>query len=403
MPWKEVSTMSLREEFVLLADQEGANIRHLCRSFAISPKTAYKWLNRYNHQGTQGLADHSRRPASSPIKTDNQIEELVVQERQAHPAWGGRKLHHILCARYPHLHIPHPNTITDILRRHNCLQGPLTPPHNSHQQWHRFEHPTPNSLWQMDFKGHFCTTQGVRCHPLTLLDDHSRFSLAVKACANEQSETVQSHLTHIFRLYGLPARITMDNGSPWGDTLGSPYTPLTVWLLHLGVGISHSRPYHPQTQGKDERFHRTLKAEVLYKRVFNDLQECQRRFDEWRDEYNLHRPHEALGMQVPASRYRTSERTYPEELASIEYPAVGTQGVVAVRKVQDKGIVQYKGREWHVSKAFKGYAVMLKQTKTEGVLDIYFSQCQHPIAQIDLRSVRTIQTADLQSRSDQPV
>jgi transposase InsO family protein len=385
MPWKEVSTMSLKEEFVLMATQDNANVRHLCRVFNISPKTAYKWLNRFQLEGVSGLSDRSRRPLSSPARTQPQLEELVLGEREHHPAWGGRKLHARLVSLHPHLaaDIPHPNTITDILRRHNRLLGPFTPSHTSHK-WHRFEHPSPNDLWQMDFKGHFSTSVGARCHPLTVLDDHSRFSLGVRACANEQGSTVQTQLIDIFRKYGLPARMTMDNGSPWGDTLGSPYTPLTVWLIRLGVGVSHSRPYHPQTQGKDERFHRTMKAEVLQGRVYSNLQECQGSFDEWRSEYNLHRPHEALGMQVPASRYKPSNIEYPEQLSPIEYSPIGTQGVVAIRKVQGKGEVFYKGKEWYVNKAFKGYAVALKETQPEGVIDVYF--CQHLITRIDLRS-----------------
>lgn len=382
MPWKEVSTMSLKEEFVLLASQEGANIRQLCRSFGISPKTAYKWLSRFHQQGSTGLADHSRRPHNSPSHIPPDIQALVLGERDKHPAWGGRKLHCTLTAQHPDLNIPHANTITDILRRHGRLQGPLTPPHTSHE-WCRFEHPAPNELWQMDFKGYFSTTTQGYCYPLTVLDDHSRFSLGVRACSDQQRPTVQSHLIDIFRMYGLPARITMDNGSPWGDGV-SRYTAFTVWLLRLGVGVSHSRPYHPQTQGKDERFHRTMKAELLYNRVFTDLAQCQRRFSEWRDEYNLHRPHEALGMQVPASRYKPSGVEYPEQLPPIEYPAVGTQGVVAIRRVQGNGQLNYRGKEWALGKAFRGQEVELKQTDTDGVMEVYF--CRHKVGMIDMRA-----------------
>ncbi len=126
----------------------------------------------------------------------------------------------------------------------------------------------PNALWQMDFKGHFAMLKG-RCHPLTILDDHSRFCLGLQACANETIETTQIHLTHIFRRYGLPLALLCDNGGPWGS--GYPHielTKLTVWLIRLGIQVLHGRPAHPQTQGKDERFHRTLKAEVLQGTVF---------------------------------------------------------------------------------------------------------------------------------------
>ena len=153
----------------------------------------------------------------------------------------------------------------------------------------------------MDFKGHFAVG-AARCHPLTVLDDHSRFNLCLQACVDEQGHTVQTHLTTSFRRYGLPQRVAVDNGSPWGDTLDSPYTPLVAWLIRLGIRVSHSRPYHPQTLGKDERFHRSLKAEVL-RESFPDLDTVQTRFDRWRTVYNFERPHEALSMQTPATRY----------------------------------------------------------------------------------------------------
>src|SRR5205807_8775954 len=138
-------------------------------------------------------------------------------------------------------------------------------------------------LWQMDIKGHFAMASG-RCHPLTVIDDHSRYALGIVACGDEREPTVRAGLTAIFRQYGLPDRILADNGAPWGGFAdgGQRYSMLAVWLMQLGVGLGHGRPFHPQTQGKDERFHRTLNAEVIGRRAFRDLADCQRRFDEWR-------------------------------------------------------------------------------------------------------------------------
>src|SRR6185312_194066 len=127
----------------------------------------------------------------------------------------------------------------------------------------RFEYPAPNLVWQMDFKGHFAVRHGRRCHPLTVIDDHSRYALCLAACANQQSETVERWLTSTFHRYGLPDALLVDNGAPWGDGPAQSWTKLGIWLLKLGINIIHSRPYHPQTRGKNERFHRTLKAEVL--------------------------------------------------------------------------------------------------------------------------------------------
>lgn len=372
MPWQEVSTVSLRHEFVMLAKTDGANIRELCRRFHISPTTAYKWQQRYWAQGLDGLHDRARQPHHSPGQTPARMEQAVLAVRDAHPAWGGRKIHVRLRVLGHHV-VPSPSTITAILRRHGRLE--LGEP-TSHQPWQRFEHETPNSLWQMDFKGHVAMARG-RCHPLTVLDDHSRFALGLDACANERGETVQARLTAVFRRYGLPERMLTDNGAPWGSDRAHPHTPLTAWLIRLGVQISHGRPYHPQTQGKEERFHRTLVAEVLRYQVFRDLVHCQAHLDRWRDVYNLQRPHQALQMAVPASRYHPSPRSFPEVLPPIEY---GPEDIV--RKVQAEGLISYQNRTFRLSKAFRALPVALRPTSEDGILDVFF--CHQKVARIDL-------------------
>jgi len=373
MPWKEVSTMSLRQEFVLLADVEVSNMSQLCQRFGLSRKTGYKWLARYRKSGSPGLEDQPRRPHDSPSRTEEAIESEVLKVRGHHPSWGGRKIRARLVT-LGHPQVPSASTITQILRRHGCIDPVASA---QHTPWQRFEHEAPNRLWQMDFKGHFPIETGKRCHPLTMLDDHSRFSPCVKACADEQGDTVQDAMTAVFRRYGLPDRMTMDHGAPWGSDQDHPYTPLTVWLIHLGIKVGHSRPYHPQTQGKDERFHRTLKLELLTRHSFRDLHHCQTAFDRWRDIYNLERPHEALSMATPASRYRPSHRAFPERLPPIEY----SPGDI-VRKVQGKGDISYRGKVILLSKAFHGYQVALRPTLNEGRFDVYF--CQQKIREIDL-------------------
>jgi len=371
MPWQEWSIMSNRTEFVRLASVEGANVSELARRFGVSRTTAYKWLDRYRTAGAGGLLDQSRAPQSSPEKTSETVEAQVLKLRDAHQAWGGRKLRARLRA-LGEPDVPAASTITAILRRHNRL-GPRA---GQPRAAERFEHPTPNALWQMDFKGHIAIGSG-RCHPLTVLDDHARYSLGLFACADEKTTTVQGHLTDVFRRFGLPDRILCDNGPPWGSA-ESAYTELGVWLLQLGVRIGHGRPYHPQTQGKDERFHRTLKVEVLQGQNFADLAACQRRFDTWREVYNAQRPHEALGLDVPASRYRPSTRSYPETLPAIEY-----HDHDAVRKVQLDGVIFFQGRPWKIGRAFVKKHVAVRPTTEDGRFNVYFATIA--VAQIDLR------------------
>lgn len=373
MPWKEFSTMSQRLEFVTLATAENANIRHLCRCFGVSPRTAYKWLDRFQSDGANGLEDRSRQPHHSPSRTPAEMEELVTNLRSKHPAWGGRKLEARLL-ELGHAEVPNASTITAILRRHQLLDPKESA---KHQAFVRFERAAPNELWQMDFKGQFKLSHG-HCYPLTILDDHSRYALALEACARNTLNITQTAMIQVFRRYGLPDWITCDNGSPWGSSGRTKYTAFGVWLLQLGIGISHSRPYHPQTQGKDERFHRTLEAEVLRYQHGDSLSQWQLHFDNWRVVYNTERPHEALSMAVPASRYQPSLRRYPEQLPAIEY---GPTDIV--RKVRSYGHIKHKGREYHVGSAFYGLHVALRQTTTDGLLDLFF--CNHKIGKLDLR------------------
>ncbi len=366
MPWQEVSTVSLRTEFVQMAGSQAIPFAELCRRFQISRKTGYKWLRRFQQEALPGLADRSRRPQHSPARLSPAVEAQIVALRDRHPQWGAAKLR----VRLPGPQLPSTSTINRVLRR----TGRLDPAESGHHQaWHRFEHPQPNDLWQMDFKGWFelSAEPRSRCHPLTVLDDHSRFALGLVACANQQTATVQAVLTDLFRRYGLPAWMTMDNGAPWGTGGQGEYTPLTVWLLRLGVGCSHSHPYHPQTQGKAERFHRTLNTELLRQHTFSDLAAVQAALDHWRTEYNHERPHQALGLHVPASQYWPSPRPFPEVLPPLEYGPEDD-----VRKVQAQGEVHFRGRIFRVSKAFRGQRVGWRPTAEDGVWELYFgSQC----------------------------
>jgi transposase InsO family protein len=376
MPWQELSVVDQREEFVGLALTPGANKRELCRRFGIARSKGYKWLARYAAEGRAGLSDRSRRPHRSPTRAAAEVEAEVLRLRQdSNNAWGGRTIAQAMHNERAQV-VPAPSTITEILRRYGRLEQRASAHPGPYQ---RFERASPNELWQMDFKGDFATGRG-RCHPLTVLDDHSRYALGVEACGTQQDRPTRERLVTVFRRYGLPDAMLMDNGSPWGDSGGGWFTAFSLWLMRLGVRVIHGRPYHPQTQGKDERFHRTPKAEVLLGRQFMDLGDCQRAFDRWRHIYNYRRPHQALHLATPSQRYRPSARSFPENLPPIEY---GDGDIV--RKADKEGDISFKSRRIRLGKPFRGEPIALRPSFEDGVFTVHF--CRHQIGTVDLRVV----------------
>jgi transposase InsO family protein len=389
MPWHEVSVVDQRREFVRLAMQEGANRRELCRRFGIHPETGYKWLGRW--QADKEVADRSRRPHASPQQTDKAIEQRVLGVRDAHPAWGARKI--ARCLEREGMSPPAVSTVHQILRRSGRIVAPLGGAVASQ----RFEMPAPNLLWQMDFKGWIRLGNDAQCHPLTVVDDHSRYDLCLQACADQRGDTVRERLEGTFRHYGLPDAFFVDNGTPWGDPSGERWTRFEVWLLKLGIGVIHSRPYHPQSRGKNERFHRTLKAEVLALRRFRDLADTQRAFDAWREVYNFERPHEALDQQVPASRYQPSKRPMPERLPEPEYDSHEIIRTVPATKAY----VSFKGKSWKVPQAFRGERLAIRPTADDGKYGVFFA-C-HQVATIDLTSGKSVGHVSEQVSAMSPV
>ncbi|MCC6312792.1 MAG: IS481 family transposase [Thermomicrobiales bacterium] len=374
MPWQEQSAMSLRQEFVALASHEHVNIRELCRRYGISAKTGYKWLGRARVDGAAGLVDRSRRPRVSPTRTAAELEARVVDLRRAHPTWGGRKIAAVLTRTLEAA--PAPSTITAILHRHGLIAADPASP----RRWRRFAHPAPNVLWQLEFMGHRALADGQRVHPLTILDDHSRFALGLLACACEQRAVVQMHRTVCFRRYGLPQAILTDHGPPWG---GGGVTALEAWLIRLGIELWHGRAYHPQTQGKIERLHGAIAADVFAHRRLPHLSACQPAFDAFRTIYNHERPHAALGDAVPASRYVPSPRAFPAALPEIVYGPDDQ-----VRRVRDQGAIGFRGRSWFISRGLIGLPVAVRPTTTDGLFQVVF--CHKEVTTLDLRAAKEV-------------
>jgi len=370
MPWKVCSPMSLKEEFVHLASAPDANMSLLARRFGISRKTAYKWLRRFEADPIAGLSRRECRPHRTPGRTCREMEQLVIALRQKHPAWGARKLKRRL-EDLQHAQVPARSTVNDILRRHGLIDPAEA---SKHAPMRRFERAAPNELWQMDFN----TAAGI-VHPLTVLDDHSRFNILLKACENQQNLTVKEALAAVMRLYGMPASILADNGPPWGSYGTREYwTSLGAWLIRVGISLRHGRPLHPQTQGKEERFHRTLSVEVLRTRPLRDLEHCQHEFDIFRTVYNHQRPHEALEMNVPVSRYAASKREFPETLPPLEYGPDDE-----VRRVCQEGRISFRGQSYRIGGAFCGEPVAVRPTAVDGKMDVFY--CHQCVAEIDLR------------------
>ena len=297
MPWKEKTVMEQRKEFIEQA-AECSNFSELCREYGISRKTGYKWLKRFRE--TSSLEDQSRRPKHPYLKTAPAVEAAILAMREENPSWGGKTIRTVLEADGIS-NLPSAKTCCNILKRNGCV---FEEESLKRRPCQRFEREQCNALWQTDFKGDFPLLDGTRCYPLDILDDHSRFCL----CTEPKSTAagVQESFLRVFQEYGLPDAILSDNGPQFAGFRGG-YTRFERWLMDLDILPIHGRILHPQTQGKIERFHRTMKAELL-RESFRDITEAADKFAAWRWKYNEIRPHRALGMKPPAKVYTPSKR-----------------------------------------------------------------------------------------------
>jgi transposase InsO family protein len=366
MPWKVSTPVDERLYFVQTVQYAPVrSLSSICRKFGISRTTGYKWLLRYQEGGLAALYDQDRTPHYQPARTPNQIEDRICRLRRENPTWGARKIRHRLLLDDPEADWPAWRTIHRILMRHDLVDQPSpdeSPPPR------RFERAAPNELWQMDIKGWFNIARQGRCYPITILDDHSRFCLGISAARRETKQTVWLLLEQTFRRYGLPQAILTDNGASFiGSSSDLGLSHFRIRLYKLGIKHYTGRPRHPQTQGKLERFHRTLKEDLLKRVHFQDHQDAQHRMDQWIDKYNHYRPHEALDGLVPAQRYQPSDR-YFTGFPHITYPA----GSLLCR-VNKQGMIQFQGKGYFVSKTLKDETVRMVQ-KASRSYEIYFKE-----------------------------
>lgn len=355
MPWETNTVMEQRERFVEAVQRHDKTFSALCRDYGISRKTGYKWLSRAGEG--QRLCDQSRCPHRQPSKTAWDTEQLILDVRTANPTWGGKKIKAALEAA-GHKGIPSAKTCGNILKRYGFIHPEESKKHKAFQ---RFEREQCNDLWQMDFKGDFLLGDGSRCFPLDILDDHSRFCIQITP--KSSASGVKESVILAFQEYGLPNSILTDNGAQFSGFRGG-YTQFERWLMDLDVLPIHGRIMHPQTQGKIERFHRTMKAEALRTTPAN-LEHARRLLEDWRWRYNEIRPHEALGQKPPASIYHPSAREYaqPQEF-------VYDEGARMV-KVNNWGYLRFGPIQVYLSETMKDTYLEIKPGDGDSFRVIY--------------------------------
>ena len=365
MPWSETSAMEQKALFIRDWCRARHTVADLCRLYDISRKTGYKWIERYLDEGPDGLLERSHANQSAHDRTPADVEAALLELRLRHPSWGPKKLLHIIAERRPELELPARSTVAQILNRNGLIR--------QRPRRRAIGHPgkptqpvlLPNDCWSSDFKGQFKTRDGRYCYPLTVTDNHSRFLLGCQALPGTLLAPSKIVFTRPFKEYGLPRRMRTDNGSPFAaHTLGR-LTKLSAWWTRLGIVPERIEPGKPQQNGRHERMHRTLKAETTQPPAANHRSQ-QRKFNDFRREFNEQRPHEALDTCTPAQCYQPSSRPMPDRLPELEYPDRFER-----RYVSANGGIRWKHNWVNVTTALIGEYVGLEEVD-EGLWDVYF-------------------------------
>jgi putative transposase len=364
MPWKETCVMDERTKFIgrLL---EGEKMAPLCKEFGISRVTGHKIWNRYKENGNQGLNSRSRAPHKHPNQTPFEVEKLIIRLKKEKPSWGAPKIRELVQNKYPSIKAPSTSTVHSILDRHELVKKRRTR-NIFHPTVSYLSTPTePNDLWCTDFKGQFRMANREYCYPLTISDFATRYLFICESLNSNEENPCFPVFEQAFKEYGLPTAIRSDNGIPFacGNSMWN-MTKLSVWWVRLGIRLERIKPGNPQQNGRHERMHRTLKLEAIKEPRANLLQQ-QETFDEFKQNYNFERPHQALDMKCPADVYKKSLRPYLG-LPDLTYPGydrailVSSCGRVCIRKLKI-----------HISKAFANQPVGLKAIDT-GVWQVDF-------------------------------
>jgi transposase InsO family protein len=367
MPWIEKRVKMLREEFIIQSLQADRNFSVLCEEYGISRKTGYKWLKRYRDE--KSVDDHSRTPKNISNKTDEAIERLIIDVRKKHPGWGARKIQ-VHLRSVGHV-MPCIRTVNNILGRNGLIAEEAS---LARRPFKRFERERNNELWQADFKGDILMVDGNRCYPLTILDDHSRYALLIEP-KHDQRDVIKSFID-TFRIYGVPEAILTDNGANFAG-FKNGYTQFERALLDQDILPIHGRAYHPQTQGKIERFHRSLDNEVLKFHRLVDFSDATRILLQWKVIYNCERPHQALGDRCPAQVYSPSLREYKEKVSPYDY-----NSQYRLYKINNWGFLRFADYQIYISETFRDTHVQL--IPSEGDDAAFVCYRNYIIAKIDV-------------------
>jgi putative transposase len=394
MPWKAKNEQERRYELARAVVARSDSVAEVSRRWGVSRKTAYKWLLRYRREGLKGLEDRTRRPARVPRRTAPYWLERLRRLRRKLPTWGARKLHHRLGKEPRSAELPSVATIGRWLKRWGLAHG----------RRRRLAGPTvrrpavrpayrPNEVWTVDFKGWYRTGEGTRVDPLTVRDLYSRYGLRVALLHTVSVMETRREFARIFRKNGLPERIRCDNGTPFGGRGPTGLTRLSAWWVKLGIEVEFITPGRPCENGAHEQFHRIYKAEVARKPARRRAEQ-QRRSNAWLRRYNQERPHEGLGMEVPASRYKKSGRKMPAQIKPWTYPK-GWQR----RWVKGNGEMSWQGKRRFVGEALVRDYVGLKPVK-RGVWRVYFGP--KLVGEMHEKEQGSLRTAKYQTRKKSP-
>lgn len=379
MPWKETCVMDSKVEFVMRALREGQPFGELCTEYGISRKTGYKWKERFLQDGLTGLQDLSRRPKHSPQEIAEDVICELIRIKNDHLGWGPRKIREVYARKYPNAELPSESTAKRILEKAGLVKKRRRRKHDtSGRIANRVAPQKPNDLWTVDFKGWWYTSSCERCEPLTVRDDFSRFILCANPLENAKGITVRHQFERLFQTYGLPKTIRSDNGTPFASRLGPlGLTKLSAWWLANGISLDRIEPGRPDQNGGHERMHRDIAMEIESMSGI-DLNHQRAELETWRHTFNHERPHEAIGMRVPAELYHKSERLWKNGTEILDYPA----GFMK-RKVTHNGLVGIEGTKICVSTTLEGWHIGLKPCPDQQYLVWFGALC---IGSIDMRT-----------------